>query len=273
MAYLTLNGIEVPVAVDSWEESSADLGSTDRAFSGYLRRSRRSRLFAASFRTTPQPIATARAFQALIERRYHWWDFEAGTTSGYYSSQGLGYTSKSNIVVNTSVPHSGTYELLASANPFSIVYDAWDNSSAYTWAGWVRSPTYNHYVVDSTGAKWQDGVTYGGSTPFLSLSTSGFTLSHASVGYGFDEIFAFPFVLPSGWAAQLYAFAPIYGKLQLGGALHAKGDALTGWNYDGLVAVSGQCRLRQIRVYGAVYGVLDVELREIAHLTGVGYSD
>lgn len=82
MAFLSLNGIDVPVAWASAERTRVYVGSVDtRGLGGDVQRSQRTAKREWQFTTTPLPQSEVRAWVGLIEGAGHSWAFDTHATS------------------------------------------------------------------------------------------------------------------------------------------------------------------------------------------------
>lgn len=162
MAFLRLNGIDVPIAISGgFKQTPEILGSRKRAFSGDLRETRRARKRSWSCQTTPITEATALPLIALIEGQGYSWRFDADTDE--YGGKGLGPASGSNYTLSTADGKFDGHVSIASTAGHFIRFAAgfigdytvfhWkdeDDAGDFDW-------TY-HYTYLSDGTKYRNGV-------------------------------------------------------------------------------------------------------------------
>lgn len=201
-----------------------------------------------------------RFLSALLEGRGHTWDFEDVTTFAY-SSKGLGPTSGSagNGAQYTTTSKFGSAGLQVTASSqiqFNVGYSfEW---TAMVWKGSNLS-TANHYIVNSAGHKWVDGVSNdAASTPFISMSGGNFLLgdpSGSTANQRFDDLVLIDAVIPSNWAVDFGVMTAAFSPLP---KLRCKGDLL--WNN---VYYALGSDVVQTYAQGVVDGVFYDDLSEI----------
>ena len=140
MAYLTLNGITIPVAIESPTLAYNDIGTRGRGFSGqpYSNIQKRKRNW--TFETTPLTEMEALAFEGVINGTGDFWSFDSDTSS----SKGLVDTSSAPASVSASSPLFGDKSLITSTS----------TSTRYTagmFSGWLDM-TINFWTNRASGA-------------------------------------------------------------------------------------------------------------------------
>lgn len=151
--FLQINGLKVPVALESFQEEIEEVGTTDRAFSGALRRSRIGKKRIASFESVWLAPSEARAWESLIAGEGETWDFE----SSVYGSKGRGFTLGSLSALESTATKFGNGRLrVFGASTVSV-----GSSSAWTLLVW-RIPIngfvgWDHYAIFSSGSWYRNG--------------------------------------------------------------------------------------------------------------------
>ena len=76
------------------------------------------------------------------------------------------------------------------------------------WWSTDGGATYTHYVVNSSAQKWVDGVRNDAAvTTFLSVSSGSLTVANTAGGdRELDDMWAYPFVMPTTWPPLAYTF-------------------------------------------------------------------
>jgi hypothetical protein len=109
---------------------------------------------------------------------------------------------------------------------------------------------WKHYIIDSTGAKYENGVTYGGSIPFLTNPSGTVILGDsASVGtQDFDDFVALPFLITAGMAAAFGTSTVAFSSLP---SVLISGDAVGGSGSVAAYGVGLDLRFRPAFLSGA----------------------
>lgn len=256
-SFLRLNGITVPVLAGSATLKQVDIGAEHRAVDGTPVFNRRATKRTWGFKTIPMVASKALAFRDLITGKGHVLN-GVGVGSaidqlGCYTSKGLAPSSlggaffSRNNGCKFTIPcpsqgaglaacglgwtagYTGTWPMFTSTSPWTI---AW-------WQDVAGNFVFHHNVITSAGGKWFDGAT---SVAAVDASVTSGALTIGSAGHAGDfcDLIALPFICPSDWPAQWYA----YGNAS---ALNAQG-ALPRLNADGLfleqnalISVKGVC--------------------------------
>lgn len=175
MPALTINGITIPVLAAQGDHAAPILTGdpSGRAFSGALLNSVRARKEAfPSFRTTPQTLALARSFRALIQGLGHSFGFD---TDRYADGTGLGPSSGT--TSGTPGTASGKWggHLLLPFGSSAIVYPA-NLGSAWTVIHWRKTTSggvWEWWAETSTGLHYKNGAaaTGGQVSPWVSVTS------------------------------------------------------------------------------------------------------
>lgn len=202
MPFLVINGVEFPVAVDSFTEVPREVGQTVNAFDGSPIRSRQSTKRDLEFSSRPLDAESGIAWEKFIRGEGEWFSF-----STLYGSKGTppgaGYSGtldSGNGVVggNALLLTSGTHTYAMSPSSSSWTVALWHSTSATPGTG------YSHYVVTSDATKWVNGARNdAASTTFVSVSSGVVTLTGAS-NTRFDKLMVLPFVVPTSWGSEFY---------------------------------------------------------------------
>ena len=193
MAFLTINGWEVPVKIDSLQEEPERIGPRKRAIDLTLRTSTRGIKRTWKFETPPLRPDVAAALVGLLQGRGHYWSFD----EDLYSSKGLGPVAGYNATQSTT---GGKYG--GKVDVTSLSYAA-GLPAKWTILVARRSGTvWENYAVRSDGAKWLNGVRNDAlSTTWLSVANGVLTLTGSPTSY--DELIVLPYLAVE---AQIQAF-------------------------------------------------------------------
>lgn len=216
--FLRLNGITVPVAVGSADVTQEDIGSSKRASDGTPLYNRRAVKRTWSSKTVITTAAEARAWRDLVTGKGHVLNWES---NNHYTSKGLAPTTlQAGFTIAATGAKYGTYRgkavnsNLAGWPMFAASPAPW---SVAVWYSPTDGGAYTHYLVRSDGAKWVDGVRNdAASTTFLSVNASGVMFLSEISGAGtasFDDVVGLPFLVPTTWPTQIYAFGSAFGAL------------------------------------------------------------
>lgn len=211
MAYLTVNGVEVQCDAGAGSDITPMLiGEDGRAFSGAPFSTERATKGELSARTMLLPVDDVPAWRGLIKGEGHVWSFDGNATSsrGVIPSAYGGPSGLSPTILPSSGRRGGC---LSFAPGTYVTYDV-ALRGAWTAFGWRQvSGTWRHYGLDADGNDIYNGVV--GATPgdpydWLSVDVTGLLRLEGPSGYGYylDDLVVLPYVVPSGWWPQLYAF-------------------------------------------------------------------
>lgn len=270
---LRVNGIEAPVLVDSASHKPNPFAESERAEDGSMLINRR--VIKESYRLT---LAHRTPTEAIAWRRYlmgegHYWSFDTSV----YSSKGLGPSLLTGGTIGSSspAPWLGAGRLnfaLGAGNQANFGISPGVTQTQGVTAMVARNVAgggWNHYVKDSAGNVWTNGVLTGTASWFNLTTIGGLVNIGADAGnaIAYDELVILPFLIPSDWPAQLYAY-------QLAGSQHS---ALAQLKVDGdlvdanlltrtVVGSVGDMKLMPATLGGTFYQsvrTVDVELEEV----------
>lgn len=201
--FLTLNGINIPIADREFSEGQIPIGEQGRAFSGAKMDSIRAIKRKWSATTPPLDPDDAIPLMRLLSGQGHTVSFDDATYY-LYSSKGLGPSSGTGTYRSaTPSPKFGAGYVRLSAGA-QLAYTT--PLSTWTLMVWTyESGAWHHYIKCSDGTKYKDGASYGSAIPFLTGSAIAGTATLGDSGSGaaqdFDDFVILPFVIPATWAA------------------------------------------------------------------------
>lgn len=195
--FLTVNGLAVPVALNSFEEGEPEvIGASERAANGGLVESLVATKRAAAFKTTPQLASVAEAWNQLLRGEGERWSFD----SNLYGSKGTPPSSATGLTISSGgigPKHGAGYLAISSTYSFAVAAAYSTSYSAVLWRN--ESSAWVHYVVifdGTTQTRWRNGLSHGSSiTAWFNASGGTITLGPGSAD--FDDVCLFPFALPS----------------------------------------------------------------------------
>jgi hypothetical protein len=212
VAFLTLNGVAVRVAVDSVSMSYADSGGEmERSPSGELGGGPSSSKREWKMTTTPIPASEVEAWVGLIEGKGHSWSFDASV----YSARGRGVEAGGSLATVSLVGGAKYGAAAASVSddgdtPFSAV----PYSADWTLLGWLKDVLgsgWHHFVFNSGLVEWQGGVLFvagQSAQDFFNVHLTPGQLDFNPFTYGpyvCDDVVYLPYAVPDAWAAGMYA--------------------------------------------------------------------
>lgn len=193
MPFLSVNGVALPVELDSVDESEREVGGPIIAQSGSLRQSRQALKRDVTLDTVPIVQDEVRIWEKLIAGEGEGWDLVT-----FYSSKGtpLSFTGGATVSGVLTIPAAVTPGTATLAYGFPTG-SAWTVFTRRTVAGVFDG----NYIVRSDGAKWLDGVRADGtSTTWLSASATSAILTGLTTDEtSFFGFWAFPDILPQSW--------------------------------------------------------------------------
>lgn len=215
MAFLRINGIEVPVANDSAEFSPEIIGENGRAPDASLWLQRTAVKRAYGFATPPRPATEALAFMGLILGEGHVWPFSAAL--GLYSSRGSLITSSGATVArstlggkfgadscyldNADTIRTGVFYPTAAGRPEPTISFWFSDDATATWSHRVYRPGASQWYSNGAATSAPSGIaaTYSGTYGWQIANTSG------AARY-FDDLWICPYDWPATWPALVYAY-------------------------------------------------------------------
>lgn len=253
MSALLINGLEIPVSAEGWQESVEEIGVRQRAYSGSALSSvrARKRLWSGSVASTDATLI--RAIRGLIAGEGHYWSFD---TDLYSDGKGLPPTKfeDSSIVAGGKYGSALGVDVNKSAAwyvgfgaPFTVCVFAHDGDGEFQhWA-----------IVDNGSGR---PVAYCNGSPdkltgWLSVSNGRLTLS-ATTTWVWDELVATPYAWPLSW---ITAMRDRTAPMQATPILDVSGD---------LVSPSAEClgrvgRMSATNLGSSILQRLEFELQEV----------
>lgn len=234
MSQLTINGIEIPVAADSWAVEPVEIGERGRAADG----SSLSQIVRRYYRRSGSAICTdaeqARALECLICGDGIGWSFDSDL---YSDRSGLGYstggTAPTVVASDGGVSPKFGAKFLKLPSGGSVVWT--HGLAAASWSAcwwWWSGSAWVHMAIrsDTSGSYWRDGVLTSGTPAYVTAATGALTISQgiSGVTHYLDDVVYLPYLAPASWFATWAAATSAYPKppfLTIGGTLAAYGGA------------------------------------------------
>ena len=191
MAFLTINGVDVPVLDGSADLSVEDIGHSARAFNGYMSNSIRARARVIACTTPILSAADARALVGLVRGDGHFWAF-----SDAYSSRGLG------VLSGTYTVSGGNIVVTSGSNA------RFDTNVGSAWSLLVRYNTGSAtYTLDSAGTKYKNGATTTDTVSNIADVTSGDLLLYGRniSGVNGNQAYSYAAVVPYVFTTAMHA--------------------------------------------------------------------
>lgn len=227
MPALTVNGVEIEVAIRTGGRKYVEIGDRVLSLSGTETATRTARKLERDIQTVPMSDADAVAWARLLSGDGHTFRFAAADPTGFYSDKGLAATETGTVTPNGA---SGKFDkrvsLAASATlewtptgPDSLGAGDDNPQGDYTLGAWLLTSTgpdvWTHYLVrNQGGVTWyEDGVLDGGAAPtWLTVASGVLTLGDGSARV-VSDLFAVPFAIPTAWAATWGARTAAFPRL------------------------------------------------------------
>lgn len=254
MSFLTLNGIVVPVAVESAKEDPPEeIGESSRAHGGSMRKSIITTKAGWSAETTPITTSEARALRRLLLGEGHRWSFD----SNLYSSKGLGPNVGYAAAQSTSGGGkygAGYLSVNATTGTITWAYATGSEWTVFVWR--FESAAWHHYAVRSDGSAWKDAVADSVPT-WLTVSGSVVTIANTTgAAVKYDDLVVLPYQAPSSWVSSIYNAGSAFSDLW---KLSAAGDFIE----RAPVSVLGSpSDARVVKTASGLRTVLSFQLRE-----------
>lgn len=210
MSWLTINGINAGTLASSADEPTGerrDIGGESEAADGSLQVTRQATKRDFSFGSVPLSGLDARAWEGLIRGEGHVWGFESPLN--LYSSKGKALVASDPAPdVEISGPNAkyGSMGLFVANGSYVQADDVLGSTWSLVLWGNVGAG-YQHFVIRSDGAKWEDGVRNDALVTTDWLLTTGGDLRLLATGFdaAFDDVVLLPYLVPTSWPAQLEA--------------------------------------------------------------------
>lgn len=231
---LRVNGIIAPVLIGSATHTPKAFAENVRAEDMSLLIHRRRIIETYKATIGFQVPSDAIAWRRLLMGEGHYWSFD-DSVKWAYSSKGLGPTGAIvGVTQGTSSPApylgAGRISIAAAGTPNTLTFVIGPCPQGMTVmvarnpasAGWA------HVVKDSTGNVWSGGVLIG-SAAWITMTPSTGTVvisGDASLAEAFDELVILPFVVPSSWPAQMFAWNNGGSQFSALGRLTVDGDLI-----------------------------------------------
>jgi hypothetical protein len=247
-AFLRINGITVNVLDGSADGGLEVIGRAARGTDASLVAERRAIKRNWKFSTTPQAPATGLAFRDLLIGRGWVWDFETGT--GVYPANG-GAIASGGAQSGTQKKFGSFGFSVTAASSATFTFNSFTPSSLpWTVSYWFwNGTTWDHRVDSSAGWGYVNGslgtsLTTAGATTLSIFNSAGATRY-------LDDVWACPYVWPTDWPAQVYAYAT---KAALAPALAVDGLLIENNLAGGAVVLGELDGVRTMQAYnGAVW--------------------
>lgn len=213
-AFLSVNGVTLPVAQDSARESIRSIGTDATAYSGSAIRQRIATKYDLEVETTPLSASEAFAWAGLIRGEGHHFCFD----SHLYSDKGLVPAVTTGNSVTAAEKRSGAGGLQITAGSSFDPADWYNTATGCTVVFFYQATAgagFTHYVVtESSGGTnyyWTNGASKTAGTPTptgLTVGISAGDLSLAASGATryVDDLVLLPFVVPDSWVSSIYTF-------------------------------------------------------------------
>jgi hypothetical protein len=254
MSALIINGLEIPVSAEGWQESVEEIGVRQRAYSGSALSSIRARKRAWSGSVASTDAVLIRAIRGLIAGEGYYWSFD---TDLYSDGKGLPPTT----FAHSLIVAGGKYEnamSLDAGKTASWCVGPWDLYTACVFAHDGDYFQHRAIVADGSATKrYVDGALvsdvgfeFGISAGLLSI-----TVPQAS-DWWFDELVVTPYAWPLAWIA---AMRDRTTPMRATPILAVSGD---------LVSPSAQClgrvgRMSAVNLGSSILQRLEFELQEV----------
>lgn len=240
MPVLAINNVPLPVKEEDLKTQFEQVGESGRAASGTWRNHRRYQKRVWEFSLKHQTITDARAWAALLRGEHHVFSFD----SNVYSSKGQPPIAGHSATIISTAPKYGANCLnVPSATSISWLIGVGggdvNNPLSYAVAVWrEESAVWKHYLVNSNGQKWENGVRNdAASTSFIVVSPAGTVALSGNVGLTkFDDLVVWPTPLPTTWPPLIYSMAKAYPRAP---RLEAYGDLIPGSTITNCLYVQG----------------------------------
>lgn len=262
MSALKLSGIEIDAVVAAAKDikqSTRNIGEQSPASDGTMHQTRSARKLDFAFQTVPLALSAAAAWWAFFSGEGEAWSFDAHL----YGSKGTGPSSTSGTVFQSAGSAKFGAGKLSLTNSASITWagaakNSFSRSDTWTVSLWRNAGSWSHYVVNSAGQKWVDGVRNdAATTTFLSVSSGDVTLSNSAGTVTFDDLVVVPYLMPTDWPAQLAAAAAAFGPLP---AHLLTGDFVTEQSSRLVLGSAKESQYQKV-AGGVVLVTFDVELQ------------
>lgn len=222
MSFCRVNGVVVPVVANEAGEEPLLVETASRMEDASMLIDRRAEKGMWRLRVVHQLATAAHAFRRLLHGDFHYWSFDnvTTTTRGLYSARGLGPDAATGCTCTAGSAWLGAAKcVITLGNRIDYTIGPCPAGMTVMAAENIDGAGWNHKIKDSAGNVWTNGVLTGAwpNITTLTAATGFFRIGTgaAAASYLLDEVIALPFLLPSDWPAQVYAFMnPASGNTQ-----------------------------------------------------------
>lgn len=259
MPFCRVNGVVVPVAKDEAGEEPLLVETVSRAEDASMSIDRRAEKGMWRLRVVHQLASPAHAFRRLLHGDFHYWSFDnvTTTTRGLYSARGLGPDAATGCTCTAGSAWLGAAKcVITLGNRIDYTIGPCPAGMTVMAAENVDSGGWTHKIKDSAGNVWTNGALSGAWAGATLTPATGFfrIAATGAVSYLLDEVIALPFLLPSDWPAQIYAFMnPASGNTQwpfVPRALKLDGDVVDNGVTRTVVARVGSVGIKHTKTAG-----------------------
>ncbi|TQF10696.1 hypothetical protein FJV41_38100 [Myxococcus llanfairpwllgwyngyllgogerychwyrndrobwllllantysiliogogogochensis] len=197
MAFLVLNGIQVPVA--EGRRRQVNIGTDSRAFSGAYRLGRRAVRQEWEFKTLPLPPDEVLALRGLIAGDGHTVAFEGDA----FTSRGLDQASVAGALFQGARFGGGMNLSVGASSSWAMQLGAHWTALHHVYSG--AAGAWLQVINRSDGRRWTQGVpseNAGG----LSVASGSLAVTGATNAVSFDDVVGLPFLVPDAWVPHLVAW-------------------------------------------------------------------
>jgi hypothetical protein len=245
MAFLTINGWDVPIADGQASLVYQQLGRQSRSYSGVLSGTYRAKVREWKLQTTLEDEASAEAIEGLIDGTGHVWTFD----NDLYSSKGLGPATGYSVTVAAAGGKIGGMATVASNT--AISWAATSVNVPWTLLAWKKdlAGAWQHYGLNVTGTQFKNGAEHtpaaGDSVANWAVHSSGnFSLlgkgiDGANAAAFYDELVIVPYLMPIDQIAATYTEAVAGRGFSALPVLKLTGDCVAE-TYSGPLSVIGE---------------------------------
>lgn len=284
MVALACQGVELQVDEDSFVEEPVEHGDLfGRALSTRMVEARGARARRWSFRTLPI-VDIGDKVRMLLEGRGQCWNFDSATSS--LSGAGVTNTAAGSFTRSATLGKYGGHLLVGSDSQFGVqmsnklgvrrgwapTVDGWtlgfwtertiaaDGVPADGWYAFLLHGAVSFLRAASSGnpagvTQWRNGVQGSHAAGYVCqvdtnspyVAIYGKTLANTNAAKKYDDMFFWPFELPSGWATQINTFMASNAMSNLP-AVKLSGDLFRG------EVVRAVCRVRSIPLTQRIEG-------------------
>ena len=210
MAFLTINGYDVPIANGQASLNYQKLGRQSRSYQGVLSGTYRARVREWTLQTDIMDEANIEALVGLIDGTGHTWTFD----NDLFSSKGLGPNSGYSVTVSTTGGKVGGFMTVATTT--NIGWNTFGVNVPYTVMVWKKDlgGNWQHYAINTTGDQFKNGASHtpvagDNITHWFAYSAGSITLVGKEIdgtngAAHYDELVAVPYIMPLAQITAAY---------------------------------------------------------------------